>query len=340
MGEVNLNNQDYFNYLISNPEGSIDPMYHKAVDRKVIPDTKEERNSLIDANENLIRFISSYQTLVFDLNKEINDEDVNKLLNLIIENLSIRGMNYSPFCQYFNVHNMNYSIYIKMDHEKQKNFLHYILNYYIIQRHSIYLSHGYSNIVLQCFSDNYSHKRKGTYGTNKISDVMKLNEINHLSQYNNDLTKEIYYILPDGKNGDKPIFHLILQNHNIQFQYLKDKHKYPDALVKIGNHIFIVEQKNMKEDGGGQDKQTVEITDFIKYEESNPLIHFVTFVDGIYANKLIPSATSKTLSQYTDVVSALAKNKSNYFTNSFGFMELIQNFIRLNINDKLSKKIE
>lgn len=325
-----MDNQDYFKYLSSNPEGIVDPLYYKAVDRKVITDTKYEKNLLIEANEKLIRFISSYQTMIFDLKKPINVPDVNNLIELMINTLSISGMNFSPFCQYFNVHNMNYSIFIKLEKEKKVEFLNYILKHYIHNRHNIYLSHGYSNIVLQCFSDNYSHKRKGKYGTNKILDVMKINDIPYISNVSavNDIDTEKYFLLPDTSGIDKKIFHDILSRFNIKFQYLDDKHKYPDALVKIGEHILIVEQKNMKEDGGGQDKQTVEITDFIRYKEDNTKVHYVTFVDGIYANKLIPSATSKTLSQYTDVVTALAKNKANYFTNSFGFSELIQDFLR------------
>lgn len=337
-----MDNQDYFKYLSSNPEGIVDPLYYKAVDRKVITDKKGETNPLIEANEKVIRYISSYQTLVFDLKKSTGDGDVNNLVELIIEALSVSGMNYSPFCQYFNVHNMNYSIFQNLENDKKIEFLNYILKHYIQNRHSIYLSHGYSNIVLQCFSDNYSHKRKGKYGTNKIYDVMKINGIYHISNVsaNSDIYSEMFFILPDTNGNDKNIFHEILRRFNIKFQYLEDKHKYPDALVKIGDHILIVEQKNMKEDGGGQDKQTVEIIDFIKHSENNPKVHYVTFVDGIYANKLIPSATSKTLSQYTDVVTALAKNKANYFTNSFGFSELIQNFIIDHNYEKLSAVID
>ena len=325
-----MDNQDYFKYLSSYPEGIVDPLYYKAVDRKVITDNKFQTNPLIDANERLIRFISSYQTLVFDLKKAKNDSDVKDLLELMIDTLSVSGMNYSPFCQYFNVHNMNYSIFIKLEKERKIEFLIYILEHYIHNRHHVYLSHGYSNIVLQCFSDNYSHKRKGKYGTNKILDVMKINDISHFINISGvtDVNAETYFILPDTSGTDKTVFHNILSHFKIKFQYLDDKHKYPDALVKIGDPILIVEQKNMKEDGGGQDKQTVEITDFIKYKEDNTNVHYVTFVDGIYANKLIPSATAKTLNQYTDVVTALAKNKANYFTNSYGFSELIQNFLR------------
>jgi hypothetical protein len=338
-----MDNQDYFKLLSTNTEDLIDPLYYKKVNRKVITDTKEYTNSLINANNALIRYISTYQTLVYELGKSTDDAEILSLIDKMIDVLKVNGMNYSPFSQYLNVHNINYSIFSKLDYNKKVSVIKFILDHYIKQRHNMYLSHGYSNIVLQCLSDSYSHKRKGNYGTDKILDIISINEIVHyskLTQKHKNIFADKYYIFPDKDGVDKDLFNDIRRAYNISFQYLDDKHKYPDALIKIGEHIFIVEQKNMKEDGGGQDKQTVEITDFIKYTEENQNFHYVTFVDGIYANKLIPDSTSKTLQQYTDIVTTLAKNKSNYFINSFGFSELIGEYCHKYECEKALKAIQ
>lgn len=80
----------------------------------------------------------------------------------------------------------------------------------------------------------------------------------------------------------------------------------------------------MKENGGGQDKQTSEITGFIFRNPEFERLHYVTFMDGIYFNQIDSTATAKTLQQYTDIVSALVKYKTNYFVNSFAFKKIIE----------------
>ena len=319
-----LNNLDYFKLGTEHKEGLIDPNYHSIVDRNVIPPTIDQKNALTISNEKVIRYVSSIETMTNELKKSIDDPQVVNVLKLIIEELKTQGMNYSAFCQYFNVHNMNYSIFQGLSQTDKIEVLKFIIEPYIKTRHDMYVSHGYSNIVLQVMSDNYSHKRKGTYGTNKIADILKLLGIPDLAKEKYpSFRKETYYLLSD-KTG-KTLYKKFAAQYGVSLSSEdRQTEKYPDALIKIGTEFYIVEQKNMKENGGGQDKQASEITDFIFRNPEFDHLHYVTFIDGIYFNQIDKNAHAKTLQQYTDIISALAKFKSNYFVNSYAFKRLLQ----------------
>lgn len=334
-----MNNLDYFEISTQHKEGLIDPNYHYAVDRQVIPSTKDEKNELTISNSNVIRYISTIQTMIEDLKLDLNNEKVEKILGLIIKELNTQGMNYSAFCQYFNIHNVNYSVFQNLNFEDKMQVLKFIIKPYINSRHKMYQSHGYSNIVLQVMSDNYSHKRKGSYGTNKIAVILEaLGVEDLLKTKNKSFDNDKFFLLSD-KTG-KNMYKQFAKAHDIKLHDDdKTTEKYPDAFIKIGKDYFIVEQKNMKENGGGQDKQTVEITDFVSKKPEFERLHYVTFVDGIYFNKIDKNATAKMLQQYTDIISSLAKYKSNYFVNSYGFKKLIYDFICSNLFDVVVKQV-
>lgn len=320
-------NLEYFYIGVENKEKILDENYHKIVDKRVIPLTLKEENSLTKSNSNVIRFIDTIQTMTYDMKYSIDDEEIRKIILLIIEELNTKGMNYSAFCQYFNIHNINYSLFKTLKLEEKIDVIKFIVMHYISSRHQLYKAHGYSNVVLQVMADNYSHKRKGNYGSNKIAYTLKSNGLDDLTTMSSkDFGQELYYLLSD-KNGKK-LFKEFAKIYGVKLSEEGRKtEKYPDALVKIGKDFFIIEQKNMKENGGGQDKQTSEITNFIDNIPSLPNMHYVTYVDGIYFNQLNNDAKAKTLEQYKDIISVLSKNKSNYFVNTFAFNLLISDFI-------------
>lgn len=317
----------YFETATNYKEKLIDENYHKFIDRQVIPSSKQEKNELTESNEKLIRYIDTIQTMITDLGYLIDSEEVKNVILLIIEELKTEGMNYSAFSQYFNVHNMNYSIFNSLKLEEKVDVIKFIIVHYISDRHKMYKSHGYSNIVLQVMSDNHSHKRKGNYGVFKISETLKSMGLNDLTKMaNKDINQECYYLLSD-KNGKK-IFKKIAEEYKIKLSKGDRKtEKYPDAFVKIGKDFFVIEQKNMKENGGGQDKQTSEIIDFIDKKPEFDGLHYITFVDGIYFNQLDKNAKAKTLNQYTDINLVLNNNKENYFVNSYSFNLLMMDYV-------------
>lgn len=330
------NNLVYFDIGTKHKEELIDPNYHVIVDNVIIPKTKDEINALTDANHKLVKYLTSIETLINDLGKTYEDKEVRAYFPLIIRAMETKGMNYSAFCQYFNVHNMNYSLFFdkKTVSEAQRiEIIEYMVKNYLKDRHEMYLSHGYSDIVLQVMSDNYSHKRKGTYGANKIADMCRVRGIPDFStEKRPNFNAEAFFLLSDKKGKANFIkfadaYGIVLSEDNTV--------KYPDALIKIGKDFFIVEQKNMKEDGGGQDKQTVEITKFIKRKPEFEGLHYITFIDGVYFNKLTPTATAKTKDQYVDVLETLTKYKANYFVNSYAFEKVLDDAI----TDNAFKKI-
>lgn len=115
----------------------------------------------------------------------------------------------------------------------------------------------------------------------------------------------------------------------MEFRYSKQRQaKIPDAILKVYKHIFVIEHKNMKEGGGGQDKQISEILDFIRYCEEGKDFHYITYLDGIFSNKLFPGATAKNKIQYIEAVEVLNENPSNYFVNTFAFEKLITDYVK------------
>ncbi len=317
-------NLHYFEMAVNHTEQLIDPNYHLAIEKKIIPVSKEVKNDLTRSNEKVVQYITTIHTLMQDLNRSIESEEVVELIRKIIYELATKGMNCSAFCQYFNVHNMNYSLFDKKTEAEKIQIIQFIIQHYIADRHSMYLSHGYSDIVFQVMCDNYSHKRKGSYGANKIATTLKSKGLVDLAEeQNQDFARESYFLLAD-KTGKK-LFKQFAKSNGISLSETgRNTEKFPDALIKIGSDFYIVEQKNMKEDGGGQDKQAREITDFIYREPEFRGLHYVTYMDGVYFNSLNEHASAKKRQQYDDVVQALNHFEMNYFVNEYAFNELMQ----------------
>ena len=82
----------------------------------------------------------------------------------------------------------------------------------------------------------------------------------------------------------------------------------------------------MKEGGGAQSKQVVEVIDFIGFTEVQTDIHYVTFMDGIYFNRF--NVTSQTKGKKQTNVDSILKNlnkfKNNYFVNTAGLVEILK----------------
>ncbi len=327
----------YFNESVAHQEPTIDLAYSKIVSRRVIPEKKGIQNDLISSNAKVIRYISSIETLSKDLHDNFDGQKINEIISLIIKELHTEGMNLTAFCQYLNVHNVNYSLLSKLPEKEQAEILKIVVKQYIEERHDMYLSHGYSDIVMQVMSDNYSHKRKGSYGAEKIKAVLSEHNICEWSCGNADEEPETYFMLSD-KTGKK-LFRILAEKHKISLA--KDgqtTEKFPDAFIRLNKNYFIVEHKNMKEIGGGQDKQTLEITDFINRKPEFDGLHYITYMDGVYFNGINANATGKQLSQYKDIVSALKNHDGqNYFVNTYGFNLLIDDILAEDVNLKPNK---
>ena len=325
---MQMDNLVFFEESVNHKEELIDSSYHSFIERIIIPKTKNETNDLTQANTNVIRYISTIETMLTELKYPIEYEEITKLLIRIRNELKTTGMNYSPFCQYFNIHNINYSLFINQNESVQIELLRFLVPEYINNRHSMYLSHGYSNMVLQVMSDNYSHKRKGSYGTNIIARKLTSLGFVDLSMRNNiEIESTSKSFLLSDKTGKKAFEQFAKRNNiNLSEKGMNTK-KYPDALIRIGSDYFIVEQKNMKEGGGGQDKQTLEIINFINKKPEMKNLHYVTYINGVFFNSIENTTQAKASSQYSDIQETLRKHKENYFVNSYGFDILIDSML-------------
>ena len=158
-------------------------------------------------------------------------------------------------------------------------------------------------------ADILSSKQNSKTGIEKVEYILINNKISKIFNIN-DINKEKYYILPD-KDG-KEIFDIILKNNNIKFNFQQERqNKYPDILLKIKNDFYIVEHKMTNGDGGSQNAEINEIISFIKQQETNKKIHYISCLEGNFMSKLN--------------IDSLQKYPSNYFVNGNGLKMLIAN---------------
>lgn len=95
----------------------------------------------------------------------------------------------------------------------------------------------------------------------------------------------------------------------------------PDYALLVGAATVIVEHKHMKELGGGQDKQILEISHFLQQSDENTF--YVSFLDGILFNQLFSAAaTGKVKRQQIEIRTALTQYARSYFVNTAGFERL------------------
>jgi len=314
-------NLQFFDYSKEHPEDLFDSFYAK--NKVVIPSCKEEENQLTKNHEKMLKLITAFHVLDDCYQKEEEDETVQNIVKDIITILDKTPyINYSAFTQFFMVHNATYSIYRSLPYEKKRIFIYEMLKKYCQERHEMYASHGYSNTVLQVMCDNYSHKRNSKSGIEKVLEILKPYGLKRL-QCVSDLDGDDYYFLPD--KGDKKIFEEFLTKYSLKMESRNiEQNKLPDLVFKHKGHYYVCELKTMKEGGGGQNKQVVEIAYFIKFSEESKNVHYITFLDCNYSNVIFHDNSPKIAKQRQDIVSALEKNEGNYFLNTAGLIEFVK----------------
>ena len=318
--EEDMDNYHYFNYSRNNPEEIFDPFYAKNM--VVIPSNSSIENNLTNKNARMIECITAFKVLISQ-GCDVKNESIVKIVNEIVDILTnTKNINYSAFSQFFMVYNSTYSYFTGLEGKDRFDFVYQMLIRYCKERHDMYCSHGYTNSILQVMCDNYSHKRNGKTSIDKILSILspyKLKHITNIQQINETSS----YFLPD--KGDHKLFEDFLQKYNLKMESRAiEQSKRPDIVFNCNGHYYICELKTMKGNGGGQNKQIVEVAYFIKFSEQDSRFHYVAFLDGDYANTLFFSNMPKIVSQRNDIVNALHQNSSNYFVNTAGFKKLIE----------------
>ena len=136
-----ITNHEMLKYCLENLDTAIDKYYEGLLENKVITEDVNKENDLMKANKKLIELFTEMQNLNNSGDYSKDDKIVEEINNIV---KTTNNINYSPFVQYLMVHNLNYDIYINiLSFEEQKLFI----KKYIKDRHNMYLSHGYSNII-------------------------------------------------------------------------------------------------------------------------------------------------------------------------------------------------
>ena len=318
-----MDNITYFDYSKNNPGEMFDPFYTKSV--VVIPQDKSLDNQLTKNNARLIDCITAFKVLTSQ-NYTITDQPIIDVVSEIVRILShTPQINYSAFSQFFMVYSTTYDFFKTLSNTDKFSFVYEMLIRYCQERHDMYISHGYSNIILQVMSDNYSHKRKCQATIRKILAILapcNLTKISKLHQTNGNN----YYFLPD--KGDEDLFDQFLKKHNVKMQSRDNQHdKYPDIVYNYDGEFYICELKTINGSGGGQNKQIVELAGFIRYQEIDSKFHYISYLDGNYGNLIFTSNQPKVVKQRNDIANVLNNNKSNYFVNAAGFKKLIEDIL-------------
>lgn len=321
-----INNIKLFETCIKNKEPYVDKYYVKD-NKPVITDDNKKINKLMKANTEILDNISAYKIA----NKSKNVKMQETILQNIVSLLKTTGINNAEFTSYWATKDMSYSSYktFKTTPLIQIEFVKNIIPEFIKDRHLLYKMHGYSFTTLQVVKDSKAHKGNGSAGNKKITSLFEDFGFSHFTS--NEISEFIksnkVFIYPD--KTDKILFKKILSHYKINFEWSKNhENKQTDFLFKIGNKIFIMEHKHMKESGGGQDKQMSEIINFISYKDKN--ICYVSFLDGIYFNVLADKniTAGKPFEQRKSIINNLKTYKENYFVNTKGFVELIKSLIK------------
>lgn len=315
-----MNNLDLFYYSGENPEPIFDSYYKR--EKIVIPLVADETNLLVRRNARLIELIS-----LFDhFQGEGRGKDDPKVIETVNEIVSILettdGINLSAFSQFFMVYNSSHNSFMGYPSSVRFDFVYEMLGHYVRERHAMYLSHGYTNSILQVVCDNYSHKRNSKTSIVKIAEILESRGFSHALS-GGFLGQDACYLLPD--KGDEAAFNSFKMKFGVVMASAKtEQDKLPDMLFHFNDQFYIVEMKSMKGAGGGQDKQLTEVINFIRYSETNPRIHYVAFLDGEYSNLLHGGVSQpKIRRQYDDAVACLKENPGNYFLNTAGFLRFL-----------------
>ena len=317
-----MTNLELLAYSGQHPLPLIDPYYNK--DKIVITPTKEQTNELMRANARLIELITVFNYLNGEGRPE-DDSEIQKVVENVMRILDgVSGINFSAFSQFFMVYNSAYSSYMEYETAKKRQFVYAMLLRYCKERHGMYTSHGYSDAILQVMCDNYSHKRNSKTTIDKITDTIEPLGFRRIPEMASFESSDNFYLLPD--KGDVGVYRSIVSRLSLETRALRqEQDKLPDFIIKIDGEYYIGEAKMMKGSGGGQDKQLVEIINFIRYQEQRQNVHYVVYFDGEYANMLL-SATGRSPKierQYQDIVKNLTENPQNFFVNPDGFVALL-----------------
>jgi hypothetical protein len=305
----------YWKKSLESPEQAADPFY--SFDKLIVTDSE-----LIKKVERLRELIISY-CILSEKNVDAASEILNEIYDLIVSTDKIQ---YTEFVAFWKTLDISYSVFKKLLNKKA--ILKELLQKYCERRRELYDKMGYTNITVQALYDVGSSRKKGVSGIDKIIDMIQKNMRNvpHAKDINTLMEFSTAYFSPD--KGDKHLFRLFCKKIGIKYSFGKDhQDKEPDIVLKINDKFFIIEAKHIKESGGAQDKQIVELIEFIRYSEELENVHYVSFMDGVYFNNFSwakEGDETKVNKQKKAIEEHLTNNPKNFFVNTSGLLSLFE----------------
>ena len=295
------NNQHYFDVSLNSPEPIWDEKFYPFLES--IIEEREYKNIL--ALEDYISKISS----------RLADKEIENLLNL----LGKKGCEKSYFAFFLRT--------CDLSADELSNDKYYSLSERVRAARKfliIYLKErGYQKTdknSLQAYNDAQTAKRRSDDGEAKVIKLSGLILASVISDLDNKIAKI---------NKSKGNFRIrdIKKYFEIKFNFSK-KDKVPDCIFKIKNKIFILEAKHINGEGGAQNSSISELISILELKESNRDIHYIAFLDGCYMKYLAVSRPNKNGTklekQLYRIADSLRRNKNNYFVNTAGFIQFMQ----------------
>lgn len=337
--QVILSNIELWEYSLRHPEKILDYSYFIDLDRLVIPannelhgsdSSQQKKNDLAKLEQKIIEVLSK----ISDLN-EADDESVVARSQFIQELkvlMDTPSANLTTFRSFWPVLDMSHSVYSSLNENDKIEFLEVAAEEFIQKRHRVYKEHGYSLSVLQVLADANAHKSQGVTAANKLSEIFESYLLRKSRSPVDFLENEMSYaLMEDGIHlADlKPM----CKKLNIKFEWHEDNQKKkPDFFLHLkDSEMYFGEAKHKKEGGGGQNDQIKEIIKFIGFSENRKNFGYISFLDGIYFNTLIPDVQlsektrmNKGLRQSKEIRDSLAKSPSNYFLNTEGIKKFLK----------------
>jgi len=306
-----------------NPEPYVDEAYEK--EHVVITDGVQDLNQLMAASRGLQDLITAYKVCDEQNNTAACEQHIQQMIPL----LGISGMNHSEFACYWPVLDVSYSMFSGFSIELKTKFLKEAVEKYLENRHRLYQLHGYTFTTLQVQSDSFAHKRNGPSGSRKIAEIMELHGFTYLTDAELLINNEQFvYSFPDSHPA---VLSKALEIWGADFVW-RNQHegKIPDFIIAANGHLYIGEHKHIKESGGGQDKQMLELISLIEQDETDKKVHYVSFLDGVMFNKVVNATMAgKTLEHQNGIGERLTNIPRNYFVNTAGFSALLNDLMNI-----------
>jgi hypothetical protein len=266
---------------------------------------------------------------IHDLLRVFGQSGDSKVLVGLAAECRKKGANFSEFVAFWPMLDVSHSIFLALDAAEQATFIQRAAPAFLEKRVVDPKAWAFRKESVLAQMDAKAHKKSGALGATKIRSILQAVGFKECVTAKEFLASENAVFLPDLVKKNQGSEYLAILNHfGAKLAWSKNhSDKLPDALAKMGDHLFIVEHKHMKEGGGGQDKQMLELVELVEEGEPNPLVHHVSFLDGIYWNALIlpPSEgdDNKGMVTLARIKKALgAAGNTNYFVNTVGFSKL------------------